>query len=53
MNDVSLVDLLDPTGPDVPIHSALLTVTLPPGGVRVLAPDVAAKAGYTPYKRVQ
>jgi cyclomaltodextrinase len=39
--------------PQVPIHSALLTVTLAPGAVRVLAPDVAAKAGYTPYKRVQ
>lgn len=53
MNDVSMLDLLDPTAAPVPIHSALLTVTLPPGGVRVLAPDVAAKAGYTPYKRVQ
>jgi glycosidase len=53
MNDVAMVDLLDPSAPPVPIHSALLTVTLPPSGVRVLAADVAAKAGYTPYKRVQ
>lgn len=53
MNDVDMIDLLDPDAPPVPIHSALLTVTLAPGGVRVLGPDVAAKAGYTPYKRVQ
>jgi glycosidase len=53
MNDVVMLDLLDPSAPPVPIRSALLRVTLPPSGVRVLAPDVAAKAGYTPYKRVQ
>ena len=53
MNDVSVVDLLDPSAPPVGIHSALLQFTLAPGEVRVLAPDVAAKAGYTPYKRVQ
>jgi len=53
MNDVAMVDLLDHSATPVPIRSALLRVTLPPSGVRVLAADVAAKAGYTPYKRVQ
>ena len=53
MNDVSLVDILDPAGATVPISSALLRVSLPPRTIRVLAPDIAAKAGYSPYKRVQ
>ena len=53
MNDVNLVDLIDPANEPVGIHSALLQLTLAPGEVRVLAPDVAAKAGYTPYKRVK
>lgn len=53
MNDVVLLDLLDPAAAPQPISSALLRVEIPPHGVRVLAPDVAAKAGYTPYKRVQ
>jgi glycosidase len=53
MNDVSVVDLLDPSKPPVGIHSAMLQFTLAPGEVRVLAADVAAKSGYTPYKRVQ
>ncbi|CAN5295571.1 cyclomaltodextrinase [soil metagenome] len=53
MNDVSMIDLLDPAAAAVPIHSATLRITLQPGEVRVLAPDVVAKAGYSPYKRVQ
>ena len=53
MNDVSLINALDAAAAPVPITSALLTVNLPAGAIWVLKPDVAAKAGYTPYKRVQ
>lgn len=48
-----LRNLLDPSAPPVPMVSSLISVTLAPDSVLVLAPDVSAKAGYTPYKRIQ
>jgi len=59
MDNTRLVDLLgapkDAAKPAEPlrVNSALLQVTLPPGGVMVLKPDVAPPGGYSNYKRVQ
>jgi glycosidase len=53
MNYGGLRDLLDPSVEPVRIMSGLLKVSLPPGTVRVLAPETKAVDGYTPYKRVQ
>ena len=53
MNMSRLDDLLDASAPPLPVVSALVKVRLPPHGVKVLAPDVRPKAGYTPYKRVK
>lgn len=53
MNMAALVDLLDPDAAPVVVESAFIPVTLPAGGVRVLAPDTRPDAnGYTPYKRI-
>lgn len=53
MNNTALVNLLDPAATPVLVTSAMLKVTVPVDGVLVLKPEVEAKAGYTPYKRVQ
>ena len=52
MNMGRLHDLLEPDAPPVIVTSAVPRRTLPPHGVRVLAPDTAAAHGYTAYKRV-
>ena len=52
MNMSRLLNLLDPASPPLPVVSALVRVELPPHGVLLLAPDIAPKAGYSPYKRV-
>ncbi len=57
MNGEPLHDLLDPSATSVHAFAGLIDVSLPPGGIRVLAPDVRPDprkpgAGYTPYKRV-
>ena len=51
--NTGLADLLDPAAAPVPVTSALVRLTLAPGEVRVLAPVLAPREGYTPYKRVQ
>ncbi|MGH8030726.1 MAG: alpha-amylase family glycosyl hydrolase [Arenimonas sp.] len=51
--NTGLRDLLDAAAPPVEVLSALVRVTLAPGQVRVLAPVLAPREGYTPYKRVQ
>ena len=49
-----LADPNDPATPAaVPLHAALMDVTLPAHGFVVLQPDVAPPGGYTNYKRVQ
>jgi cyclomaltodextrinase / maltogenic alpha-amylase / neopullulanase len=52
MNMGRLHDLLEPGAAPVIVTSAFVRLTLPPHGVRVLAPDTAAAHGYTAYKRV-
>jgi cyclomaltodextrinase len=54
MDGTVLVDLLGhhPPAP-LRVQSALLTATVPAGGVLVLQPNVAPAGGYTNYKRVQ
>jgi cyclomaltodextrinase len=51
--NTGLRDLLDPAAESVPVTSALVRVTLAPKQVRVLAPELTPREGYTPYKRVQ
>ena len=53
MNMSRLLNLLSPDAAPVPVVSGTISVKLAPNSVLVLAPDMAAKAGYTPYKRVQ
>jgi cyclomaltodextrinase / maltogenic alpha-amylase / neopullulanase len=54
MDGTLLKDLLGTVkGEPLRVQSALLTVTVPAGGVLVLQPDVAPPGGYTNYKRVQ
>ena len=55
MNDTRLIDLLPvPAGtPPLMLWCALVEVTLPPHGVRVLQPELAPPGGYSSYKRVQ
>ncbi len=57
MNGEPLHDLLDTNAAPVHAFAGLIDVSLPSGGIRVLAPDVRPDprkpgAGYTPYKRV-
>ncbi len=52
MNGGLLVDLLAPNVKPVTVLASMATVTLPPGGFRVLSPDVKPVEGYTPYKRM-
>jgi glycosidase/lysophospholipase L1-like esterase len=53
MNGSQLVDLLNPKARPVRVLGSLTTVSIPAGGFRVLAPDVAATGGYTVFKRIQ
>ena len=53
MNMSRLSNLLDPDAAQVPLVSSTITVTVPAESVLVLGPDISAKAGYSPYKRVQ
>ncbi len=53
MNGAPMKNLLDPAAAPLPIITSLLKVTVPPGEVLVLKPDVRAVDGYTSYKRVQ
>jgi glycosidase len=54
MNAAPLLNLLEPAAPtQAPFTAGLLSVTLPPHGVLVLAPDTRPHGGYTTYKRVQ
>ncbi|MBT9488907.1 MAG: glycoside hydrolase family 13 protein [Rubrivivax sp.] len=51
MNVWSMVDQL--SGEKVKITTGLLDLTLPPGAVRVLVPELSPGGGYSAYKRVQ
>ncbi len=53
MNGSALVDLLDPSAKPLRVMASMVTVQIPAGGMRVVAPDVRPQGGYTPYKRVQ
>ncbi len=53
MDNRPMMNLLEPKAKPIAIHSALLDVVVPANGVLVLKPEVAERAGYTPYKRVQ
>ncbi len=53
MNGSSLIDLIDPQAPPVRVLASMVTVTIPAGGFRVLAPDVRTSGGYSVFKRVQ
>ena len=53
MNGASLADLLDAKAKPQRIMAGMTTVTLPPGGFKVLAPVVSTTGGYTAYKRVR
>ena len=53
MNASPVRNLLDAPYRPQPFTAGLLSVQLPPGGVLLLAPVVAADRGYTTYKRVQ
>ncbi|MBI5258435.1 MAG: glycoside hydrolase family 13 protein [Burkholderiales bacterium] len=53
MNTMKLRNLLEPARPPLPIMSSLLEVTLPPGGLLVLQPEITPPGGYSAYKRVQ
>ncbi len=54
MDNNPLQDLLPPPSGSAPavVSSGFVQITLPPMGVRVLAPTVATQGGYTVYKRV-
>jgi len=53
MNGSQLFDLMNDKSKPVTVLSSLVTVSIPAGGFRVLAPDVKPDGGYTPFKRVQ
>jgi glycosidase/lysophospholipase L1-like esterase len=53
MNGSSLLDLLNPQAKPVRVLASMATVTVPPGGFAVLAPDVRPAGGYSVFKRVQ
>jgi glycosidase len=53
MNGSSLVDLLNPRAKPLRVLASMVTVSLPPGGYRVVAPDVSLTGGYSVFKRVQ
>jgi glycosidase len=54
MDSTRMVDLIGGTGqPEVRLSAALMQVSIPAHGARVLGPDVSPPGGYTNYKRVQ
>lgn len=53
MNGSLMVDLLDAKAPPLRVLASMVTVTVPAGGYRVLAPDVRPTGGYSVFKRVQ
>ena len=54
MDGTRMIDLLGTGKGEAPrVNAALMQVTLPPGGVLVLKPDVSPPGGYTNYKRVR
>ena len=53
MNGSSLIDLIAPKAPPVRVLASMVTVSIPAGGFRVLAPDVRTSGGYSAFKRVQ
>lgn len=54
MDGTRMIDLLGSSQGEAPrVSSALMQITLPPGGVLVLKPDVSPPGGYTNYKRVR
>jgi hypothetical protein len=53
MNGSSLVDLVNPQAKPLRVLASMVTVSLPPGGYRVVAPDVSLTGGYSVFKRVQ
>lgn len=53
MNTFKMLDVLSSEDSAVPIYNALLTVTLPPGGYKVLVPEIHPEGGYSAYKRVK
>ncbi len=52
MNWTSMTDLLGTNEQTIFIQSSLMQVDVPARSFMVLKPDVQAKGGYTPYKRV-
>jgi cyclomaltodextrinase len=53
MNGSSLVDVLDAKAAPLRVMASMVTVTIPPGGYRVVVPQVAPAGGYSVFKRVQ
>ena len=53
MNGSSLVDLLNPKAPPLRVMASMVTVTIPAGAYRIVAPDVSLAGGYSVFKRVQ
>jgi len=53
MNVAPILNLLDPGTKPPAMIAGLISVTLPPHGMLLLAPDTRPVGGYTTYKRVQ
>ncbi len=53
MNGSQLKDLLNPKASPLRVMASMVTVTLPAGAYKVVAPDVAPNGGYSVFKRVQ
>ncbi|MBP8184233.1 MAG: hypothetical protein KAX88_09045, partial [Rhodoferax sp.] len=53
MNGSTLLDLLNPQAKPLRVMASMVTVTIPAGGFRVVAPDVRPSGGYSVFKRVQ
>jgi glycosidase len=53
MNGSLLVDVLDAKAAPLRVMASMATVTIPPGGYRVVVPHVALTGGYSVFKRVQ
>ena len=53
MNTFKLLNIIDDAGDFEPIYCGITTVTIPPGGFKVFAPEIHPDGGYSAYKRVQ
>ena len=53
MNGSLLVDVLDAKSAPLRVMASMATVTIPPGGYRVVVPHVTPSGGYSVFKRVQ